>query len=88
MQCLILLHSPTIIDMKNLQTAIDEADNDIDNDTDDEDYYKVGFNGEDDHWSSVVVVVTGCLFTVTERQLTWKCSLPTNALAPTVMFAR
>ena len=77
-QCLVLLHSPTIIDMKNLQKAIDEADKDIDNDTDDEDYYKVGFYGDDEYWSSIVVV-TGCLFTVTERQLTWKRSLPTNA---------
>jgi hypothetical protein len=76
-QCLVLLHSPTIIDMTNLLKAIEKADKDIDNDTDDEDYYKVGFNGEDDHWSSVVVV-TGCLFTVTEHQLTWEHSLPTN----------
>ena len=76
-QCLLLLHSPTIIDMKNLQKAIDEADKDIVNDTDDEDYYKVGFNGDDEYWSSIVVM-TGCLFTVTENQLTWEHSLPTN----------
>ena len=58
-QCLLLLHSPTIIDMNDLQKAIDEADKDIVNDTDDEDYYKVGFNGDDEYWSSIVVV-TGC----------------------------
>ena len=79
-QCLVILHSPTIINMTNLKEAIDKADEDIDSDTDDKDDNKVEFNGYDEHWSSIVVV-TGCLFTVYDgrHELQWEHSLPTDA---------
>ena len=69
MQCLILIHSPTIIKMNNLKQAIKNKDN---NDTDDEDYNEDGCNGfGDEYWSSLVFV-TGCLLTTNGTQLMMK----------------
>ena len=79
-QCLILIHSPTIIKMNNLKQAIktkendndDEDCNEEDNNDIDEDYNEDGCNGfGDEYWSSLVFV-TGCLLTTNGTQVTVK----------------
>jgi hypothetical protein len=76
-QCLVLLHSPTVINMHKLKEAIDKEDEDNEKD---DDYNKDGFNGYDEYWSSIVVV-TGCLFTIaaSNNYLIWEHSFATDA---------
>jgi len=74
MQCLVLLHSPTIIKMNNLKQAIKTKEND----NDDEDCNVDGCNGfGDEYWSSLVFV-KGCLFTEDGTQLLMKHLYPTH----------
>ena len=79
-QCLILIHSPTIIKMNNLKQAIKNKDNndtnedynEEDNNDIDEDYNEDGNNGYDDEYLSSLDFVTGCLVRTNGIEVTVK----------------